>query len=386
MDFNIPEAYVELQRSVVAFIDRELRPLEADLDPEEDEIPLQLRDRVRRRSAELGFYAADFPEDLGGAGLPQLGMALLREAASRTGCRLAGFVTYGPEGPTGVLLSGTDEQKKRFLAPLITAERSMCFALSEPEAGSDAQSIRTSAIRDGDDWVINGTKHFITNGGHADFALVFAVTDSDKRASGGITAFLVEKGTEGFAVGRSQRGMVDGESQFELVFQNCRVSGDQVLGGPGNVGMGFYAAMQFLAVGRLTIGAICNGIADYCLSLGIEHAGSRVQFGRPIGKNQYIQGHIVDSLVELKASKLMTYECATKYDEGDPVIQESSIVKLYASEMVNRVVDRMIQIHGGMGWMRGLPLERIYRFVRMFRLVEGTSEIQKYIIAKSLGL
>jgi alkylation response protein AidB-like acyl-CoA dehydrogenase len=152
------------------------------------------------------------------------------------------------------------------------------------------------------------------------------------------------------------------------------------------VGAGFYSAMQFLAMGRLSIGAACNGIADYCLGLGIDYARSRVAFDRPIGKNQYVQGHIVDSHVELKASKLMTYECAWKYDHGDPVIQESSVVKLYAAEMVNRVVDRMIQVHGGMGWMRELPLERIYRLVRIFTLVEGTSEIQKYIIAKTLGL
>jgi alkylation response protein AidB-like acyl-CoA dehydrogenase len=386
LDFNIPDEYAELQRNVVSFIDRELRVLEAELDPEDDAVPVELRDRVRRRSAELGFYAADFPEDLGGAGLPQLGMVLVREAAARTGSRLAAFATYGPEGPTGLLLAGTNEQKKRYLAPLISAEKSMCFALSEPDAGSDAQSIRTTAVRDGRDWIIDGTKHFITNGGHADFALVFAVTDKDKKGSGGITAFLVDKETPGFNVGRAQRGMVDGERQFELIFEGCRVSEEQILGGPESVGMGFYAAMQFLAMGRLSIGAICNGIADYCLSLGIEHATNRVAFGKPIGKNQYVQGHIVDSLVEIKASKLMTYECAFKFDQGDPVIQESSIVKLYASEMVNRVVDRMIQVHGGMGWMRDLPLERIYRFVRIFTLVEGTSEIQKYIIAKSVGL
>jgi alkylation response protein AidB-like acyl-CoA dehydrogenase len=144
--------------------------------------------------------------------------------------------------------------------------------------------------------------------------------------------------------------------------------------------------MQFLAMGRLSIGALCNGIADYCLSLGLDYAKERKAFDRPIGKNQYVQGHLVESLIEIRASRLMTYECAWKYDHGDPVIQESSIVKLYASEMVNRVVDRMIQVHGGMGWMRELPLERIYRLVRIFTLVEGTSEIQKYIIAKSLGL
>ena len=387
MDFAIPDEYAELQRNITGFIDRELKPLEeSELDPEEDDVPVEVRDRVRRRSAELGFYAADFPEDLGGSGLPQLGMVLVREAAARSGCRLAGFATYGPEGPTGLLLNATDEQKKDYLVPLISAEKSMCFALTEPEAGSDAQSIRTTATQDGDSWVLNGTKHFITNGKHADFALVFAANDRSKKAQGGITAFIVERGTPGFSVGRAQRGMVEGEGQFELVFEDCRVSEEQILGGPSNVGMGFYSAMQFLAMGRLSIGAMCNGIADYALSLGIEQAKNRVAFDRPIGKNQYVQGHIVDSIVELKASKLMTYECAWKYDQGDPVIQESSIVKLYASEMVNRVADRMIQVHGGMGWMRELPLERIYRLVRIFTLVEGTSEIQKYIIAKTAGL
>ena len=387
VDFTIPSEYAELQRNLVDFVERELRPLEeAELDPERDEVPIELRDRVRRRSAELGFYAPDFPEDLGGSGLPQLGMVLLREAAARTGCRLAAFTTYGPEGPTGLLLSATDEQKKRYLAPLITAEKSMCFALTEPDAGSDAQNIRTTAVRDGTEWILTGTKHFITNGAHADFALVFAVTDNEKKASGGITAFLVDRESPGFHVGRAQRGMVEGEGQWELIFDGCRVSEDQILGGPESVGMGFYAAMQFLAMGRLSIAAICNGIAEFCLRLGIEHAQSREAFGRPIGKNQYVQGHIVESLIEIKASKLMSYECASKYDGGEVVIQESSIVKLYASEMVNRVVDRMIQVHGGMGWMRDLPLERIYRLVRIFPLVEGTSEIQKHIIAKTLGL
>ena len=387
MDFSIPPEYEELRRNLTDFVERELKPLEAaELDPESDDIPIELIDRVRRRAAELGFYAADFPEDVGGSGLPQLGMVLLREAAPLTGCRLAGFTTYGPEGPTGLLLSGTDEQKKKYLVPLVTAEKSMCFALTEPDGGSDAQSLRTTAVKDGTDWIVNGTKHFITNGKHADFALVFAANDRALKAQGGITAFLVEKGTPGFSVGRAQRGMLDAEGQYELVFEDCRVPEEQVLGGPGNAGMGFYSAMKFLAMGRLSIAATCNGIAEYALGLGVDYAKERVAFDRPIGKNQYVQGHIVDSLVELKASKLMTYECAWKYDNDDPVIQESSIVKLYAAEMVNRVVDRMIQVHGGMGWMRELPLERLYRLVRIFRIVEGTSEIQKYIIAKTLGL
>ncbi|MGH2805951.1 MAG: acyl-CoA dehydrogenase family protein [Actinomycetota bacterium] len=387
MDFEIPPEYSELQRNLVDFVDRELRPLEEEqLEPENDEIPVELRDRVRRRSAELGFYAADFPEDLGGSGLPQLGMVLLREAAAHTGCRLAGFTTYGPEGPTGLLLSGTDEQKKTYLVPLISAEKSMCFALTEPDAGSDAQNISTSAVKDGTDWILNGRKHFITNGKHADFALVFAANDRSKKAQGGITAFIVERDTPGFSVGRGQTGMVQGEGQFELIFEDCRVSEEQILGGPQNVGMGFYSAMQFLAMGRLSIGAGCNGIAEYALDLGLEYAKERKAFDRPIGKNQYIQGYLVDSLIQIKSSKLMTYECAWRYDHGDPVIQESSIVKLHATEMVNHVVDRMIQVYGGMGWMREVPLERLYRFVRIFTLVEGTSEIQRYIIAKTMGL
>lgn len=387
MDFAIPEEFAALKRNLLDFIERELEPLEAaELDPEEDAIPVALAKRVRSRSAELGFYAADFREDVGGSALPQLGMVILREAAAATGCRLAAFSLYGPEGPTGVLLSGTAEQKKKYLVPLVEAEKSMCFALTEPDAGSDAQNIRTSATRDGDGWVLNGSKHFITNGKHADFALVFAANDRSKKAQGGITAFLVEKGTPGFTVGRAQRGMLEGEGQYELIFENCRVSDEQVLGGPENVGLGFYSAMQFLAMGRLSIAASCNGIAEFALSLGTEYAKTRVAFDRPIGKNQYVQGHIVESLIELKASRLMTYECAWRYDAGEPVIQESSIAKLYSTEMVNRVVDRMIQVHGGMGWMRELPLERLYRFVRIFPLVEGTSEVQRYIIAKTLGL
>ena len=387
MDFSIPQEFSELQNNLLAYIDRELKPLEtSELDPEKDEIPVELRDRVRRRSAELGFYAPDFPEDLGGSGLSQLGMALLREAGWGSGTRLGAMTTYGPEGPTGVLLAGTDEQKKRYLSPLVSAEKSMCFALTEPDAGSDAQNIRTTATRDGSEWILNGTKHFITNGAYADFALVFATTDKAKKAQGGITAFIVERGTPGFTVGRGQARMVEGDGQFELIFDECRVSEEQILGGPGNLGLGFYAAMQFLAVGRLSIASMCNGLATYALSLGLEYAKERTAFDRPIGKNQYVQGHLVESLIKVKASRLMTYECAWKYDHGDPVMQESSVVKLYSSEMVGEVVDAMIQVYGGMGWMREVPLERMYRFVRMFRLVEGTSEIQKYIIAKTLGL
>ncbi len=386
MEFALSPEIQDLRDSLRSFVDREVRPLEDSLDRETDEVPAQTWQKVRRRSAELGFYAANFPPDVGGGGLSEVGMVALREEATKSGLRLGLLVCHGPEGPTGVLLSGTEEQKKKYLAPLVSAEKSMAFALTEPEAGSDAQDIRTTAVKDGDEWVLNGRKHFITNGGRADFILVFAANDRSLKGSGGITAFIVEKGTPGLTVGRAQSGMVEGDGQVELIFEDCRVSEEQILGGPEKVGSGFYSAMEFLAMGRLSIAAWCNGLAEFCLNTGLEYAKTREAFGRPIGKNQYVQGHIIDSLVELKASRLLTYECAWKYDNGKQVMQESSIAKLYASEMVNRVAYRMIQVHGGMGWMRELPLERIYRFVRMFPLVEGTSEIQKYIIAKTLGL
>lgn len=387
MDFSLPPEIEELRRSLRDFLEREVRPLEeARLDPDTDRVPTELRARVRRRSAELGFYAADFPEEHGGSGLSQVGMVALRDEAYGSGLRLGGSVCAGPEGPTGILLEATDEQKKRYLAPLVRAEVSTAFALTEPEAGSDAQNIRTSAAREGGEWVLNGRKHFITNGREADFVIVLAANDREKRAHGGITAFIVEKGTPGFSVGRAQVGMVDDEPQVELVFEDCRVSEEQVLGGPEKVGRGFYQAMRFLGTGRLQIAAMSNGLAGFALGLGVEHARSRKAFGRPIGSFQYVQGHLVDSLVELRASRHLTNECAWRYDRGEPVIRESSITKLYATEMVNRVAYRMTQVFGGMGWMREVPLERLYRSVRGFTLFEGTSEIQRYILAKTLGL
>ncbi len=383
MDFALSEEHLELQKWAHEFAEKEIRPVAAEYD-ESEEFPWP----VVKKAAETGLYSLDLymqsAQDPTGLTLPIVAEELF------WGCAGIALCLIGTGLPLSALASvGTSEQLFEWAPKMFGTPEDPkvgAFCVTEPQAGSDVRNLRTRAVRDGDHWVLNGRKHFITNGQHADFALVFAANDRERKAQGGITAFLIEKGTPGFDVGRAQIGMVEAEGQFELTFEDCRVHEEQILGGPDNVGMGFYSAMQFLAMGRLSIGAMCNGIAEYALSLGTEYAKNRVAFDRPIGKNQYVQGHLVESLVEIKASKLMTYECAWRYDQGDPVIQESSIVKLYASEMVNRVVDRMIQVHGGMGWMRELPLERIYRLVRIFPLVEGTSEIQKYIIAKTLGL
>lgn len=267
--------------------------------------------------------------------------------------------------------------------PLVKGETSMCFALTEPDAGSDAQAIRTSARRDGDHFIINGTKHFITNGADADFAIVFAVTDAEKRANGGITAFIVDRDTPGFTVGKRQKTMAGDTNQVELIFQDARVPASNIL---GTEGFGFYAAMKFLNSGRAYIGAMCLGVADYLVRISTEYALQRKTFNKPIGKNQAVQWMLADSAVEIEAARWMTYHLAWMVDQGEEPMRESSMVKLYNTEMVNRVADRAVQIFGGMGYAAEGPVERIFRFVRMFRIVEGASEIQRLVIARTMGL
>jgi len=390
MDFAVPPELAEVRASFLAFIDREVRPVEERFRTElqEDRWTDEMRDAagvLRRKSAEIGYYGAHLPEEVGGWGLSTLGYTLLVEAGSQTGMRFTTAVLGppNPEAPTRLLLEAAPELQKKYLVPLVKAEKTMCFALTEPEAGSDAQAIRTRAIRDGDHFVLNGTKHFITNGAQADFAIVFAVTDPEKKAQGGITAFIVDKGTPGFSVGKNQRTMAGDTSQVELIFNDCRVPATNIV---GTEGFGFYAAMKFLNTGRAYIGALCLGIAEYCVRIATEYAKDRKTFGKPIGKYQAVQWMLADSAVEIEAARWMTYRLAWLCDQGEEPMRESSMVKLYNTEMVNRVADRAVQIFGGMGYLAEGPVERIFRFVRMLRIVEGTSEIQRLVIARTMGL
>jgi acyl-CoA dehydrogenase len=390
MDFRVPDELQALVDSYRSFLDREVRPVEERfaLRLQEDELTDEIREeglRLRRRSAELGFYAAHMPESVGGQGLSSLGYTLLVEAGAQTGYRFGAF-TLGPpnpEAPNPILMDLPQHLHAKYVEPLVRGETTMCFALTEPEAGSDAQAIRTSAVQDDGHWVLNGRKHFITNGAGADVAIVFAVNDREKRAAGGITAFLVERDTPGFTVGKNQRTMAGDTNQAELIFDDCRVPGDNVI---GEVGFGFGSAMKFLNGGRAFIGAMCVGVADYLLRITTEYAKQRTTFGKPIGKNQAVQWMLADSALEIHASRLMTYHLAWLVDEGGYPIKESSMVKLNNTEMVGRVADRAVQIWGGMGLLTEGPVERIYRLVRMLRVVEGASEIQRLIIARSLGL
>ncbi len=385
MDFEVDPDHCQLRDSLMRFLRSEVTQLEEELDRALDVPPKTVRQLVRQRSAELGFYGADFPESAGGSDLPQVAMVLLREAAMGTGMRLATDVFYNAEGPSPILLSGTVEQRERYLEPLVAGRLAKCFALTESEAGSDVMAMRTRADRDDHGWVINGSKSFISDADRADFAIVFAITDRERDGEPGITAFIVEAGTPGFKVTGAHRGM-SGEEVFDLTFEDCRVGDDQVVGGQDGVDVAFYLDLQYFALPRLSIAATCNGIADCALRLGIAHAKSRSAFGGAIGRFPQVQALIVDSIIELKASRLMTYECAAMYDRGDLPMVEASAVKLYATEMASRVVDRMIQVHGASGWTRDLPLERLYRHARAFRIVDGTTEVQRWTIARTIGL
>lgn len=387
---QIPSELIELRNSVRDFIEREIRPIEQRYAQEVQETgnianAEEERRKLRKRSVELGFYTLHMPEDLGGSGLSYLGQVLVHEEVARSGLILAGRggVLPSVEGPTIILADCNDDQRKRYLEPLMRAEKEMCFALTEPDAGSDATKISTRAEQKNGAFILNGRKHFITHGAESDFAVVFAVTDAEKRARGGITAFFVDKGTPGFEVSRIQVTASTTDRPAELTFDNVEVPAENVL---GKVGRGFYSAMSWINGGRFNIASSAIGIADHLLTQMTEYAKTRVAFGHPIGKNQYIQGYIVDSWVELEAARAFVYEMASRVDDGADGRREAAAAKLYATEMVGRVADRAIQVYGGNGFMTEAGIERFWREVRAQRLYEGTSEILRNNIAKTLGL
>jgi alkylation response protein AidB-like acyl-CoA dehydrogenase len=386
---QLPEELVALREAIRTFIQREIAPKEALYAQEITETgtfeALQQEKRaLRKRSAAEGYYTLFMPESVGGGGVGYLGLVLCQEECCRHGLLLAlpGSILPSVEGPTHILLDGTPEQQERYLAPTMRAEREACFALTEPDAGSDATRIRTRAERADGGWVINGRKHFITHGAEADYVILFAVTDPGKGARGGITCFLVDKDTPGLEVGRRQRTMYD-EHQAELVFTDCRVGADAVLGREGH---GFYSAMRWINGGRMSIAAMAVGIAQHLYERMLEYAKVREAFGRKIGANQYVQGMIVDTLAELTQARLLVYDLAAKLDQGVDGRQEAAMAKYVATEMVGRVADRAIQVFGGNGYMTEMGVERWARMVRAMRLYEGTSEILKANIARTLGL
>jgi alkylation response protein AidB-like acyl-CoA dehydrogenase len=388
---DIPDELLELRQTLHDFIDREVRPAEEAHRQEIRETGTfaaynDERLAMRKRSAQLGFYTLHMPEEVGGGGLSYLGQVLLHEEAYRQALLMASFESILPvvTGPSPIYLDCTDAQREKYLFPLMRADKTACFALTEPGAGSDATRIQTKAERAGSgSWVLNGRKHFITGGQEADMALVFAVTDPEKRAQGGITAFLVDADAPGYSVTRRQRTMSPYQNPVELTFDGVEVADENVL---GKVGFGFYSAVKGINGARLMIAGSALGIAQQLLNRSLEYAKERVAFGQPVGKNQYVQGMLVDSYAELEQARLLVYRCAQEIDDGAEGRREAALAKLVATEMVGRVADRAIQVHGGNGFMTELGIEAWARDARAMRLYEGTSEILRTNIAKTLGL
>ena len=378
MDFTIPEQDRQVVDMVRSFIKKEVAPLEAEIE-EKDDIPKHIVDQMK----ELGFFGMTVPAEYGGSGLGLLAFCLVSIELGKTHPAIGALISANNgTGWHGVHYFGNEEQKRKYLPRVATGEYIAAFALTEPEAGSDAASIRTTAVKDGDNYVLNGTKHFISNGPIADFVTVMALTDKKLRAKGGITAFIVEKGTPGFRPGQVHRKMGNrGTHQSELIFDNCVIPAKNMIGGLGD---GFKVAMVTLDATRLTVLASAVGMAERALELSRDYAKIRVQFGKPIAQNQAIQWMLADMATDIYAARNMLYHAAWKGDQGQRFGTESAMFKLFASEMVCRCADKALQIHGGMGYMKDLVIERIYRDARLLRIVDGTSEIQRIVIARSV--
>jgi len=382
MDFQIPENLRLMVDTVRRFVKQDLEPISRQVE-DEDRIPEDVVQTMR----DLGLFGLAIPEEYGGLEVGLLGECLVYEEMSKANaCFRTRIGTNNGIGAQGIIMDGTPEQKQRYLPKLASGEWTGCFALSEPEAGSDAANVQTTAEMKDGRWVLNGRKHFITNGDIADIASVFALTDRSKKARGGITAFIVEKTFPGFYVGTIERKMgLRGSHTCELIFDECQVPIENVIGGEANIGQGFKTAMKILDKGRLTMGASALGSAQKLLDLSIDYAKQRVQFGRPIAEFQAVQIMLADMATQIYAGRQMLYHAACLRDtKGESVIKEAAMVKLFCTEMANRVADMAVQIHGGMGYMKDYPVERFYRDLRLTRIYEGTSEIQRLVIAREL--
>jgi acyl-CoA dehydrogenase len=381
MDYEIPENLRMIQETIRRFVNQDLEPISQKVE-EEEHIPEEIVQKMR----ELGLFGLSIPEEYGGLGLGTLGECLVYEELTKTNaCFRSRIGTSNGIGSMGILFDGTEAQKERYLPRIASGEWTACFALSEPEAGSDAGNVQTTAERVGDEFVLNGLKHFITNGDLADVATVITLTDRQKRTRGGITAFVVEKGTPGFSVGTIEKKMgLRGSHTCELIFDNCRVPVASVIGGEPMIGRGFKTAMRVLDKGRLTMGACALGAAQKLLDMSVAYSKQRVQFGKPISSFQSVQNMLADMATEIYAARQMLYHAAFLRDQGKQVVKEASMVKLFCTEMACRVADRAVQIFGGMGYMKDFAVERFYRDLRLYRIYEGTSEIQRMVIAREL--
>lgn len=373
------ETFDQLNNTISRFVDERLIPREAEV-AENDAMPADIVAEMK----ELGLFGLSIPEEYGGIGLNVEEEVQVICTLGHTSPAFRSVVgTNNGIGSQGIVIDGTDEQKKKYLPKLATGEIIGSFALTEPEAGSDAGSVRTSALMDGNEYVLNGTKRFITNAPNANLFTVMARTDPENKGAGGISAFLVEADNPGIKLGTPEKKMgQQGAHVCDVVFEDCRVPADTIIG--GKEGQGFKTAMKVLDRGRLTISGMCVGNAERLIGECLKYATERKQFGKPIADFQLVQAMLADCETEAYAAKSMVLDAARRMDSGEKITKLGAICKYYCSEMAGRVADRAVQIFGGAGYIAEYPIERFYRDVRLYRLYEGTSQIQQLIIAREM--
>jgi len=381
MDFGLSDEQRAVIATTKAFVERELYPHEQEVERTGVLRP-ELAEEITQKAIRAGLHAANMPEEVGGAGLDTVTLVLYEKELGR-----ANYALHSAIGrPSNILLAGTEAQRERYLYPSIRGERRDCLALTEPAAGSDLRGMKTRAVRDSSEgrsgWRIKGTKHFISHAQESDFVILFAVTDEPADGKKSMSTFLVDLDTPGLAVHDGYRNVSHrGYTNAILDFDSCFVPDDALL---GEEGKGFDLAGTWLGSTRLQVAATCLGRAERALDLAVRHAAEREQFGQKIGRFQGISFKLADMAVELKAAELMTLEAAWKFDQGRATDSDIAMAKLKATEMLAMVADEAIQIHGGMGLMDELPLERIWRDARIERIWDGTSEIQRHIISRAL--
>lgn len=380
MHFGLSEEQDMIVKTVRSFVEKEIYPHEAMVE-RTGQVPHELGEEIKQKVIDLGFYACNFPEEVGGAGLSHLDFTLVERELGRGSMALTHF--FGR--PQNILMACEGEQREKYLLPAVRGERMDALAMTEPDAGSDVRGMKCSAQRDSGDWVVNGSKHFISGAEHADFFIVFVATGVDETPKGPkkrITCFLVDRGTPGFEVREGYASVSHrGYKNYVLYFDNCRLPDAQVL---GEVDGGFAVMNTWLYATRLTVAAFCVGRARRCFDHALSYAAERKQFGQQIAKFQGVSFQIADMITEIDAADWLTLSGAWRLDEGLEANREIASAKLYASEMLARVTDATLQIHGGMGLMDDFPIERFWRDARVERIWDGTSEIQRHIISRDL--
>jgi acyl-CoA dehydrogenase len=380
MHFGLSEEQEMIVSTVREFVETEIYPHEAEVE-RTGEVRPELAGAIKQKCLDIGFYASNFSEEVGGGGLSHLDFALVERELGRGSMALTHF--FGR--PQNILMACKGEQIERYLTPAVKGERMDALAMTEPGAGSDVRGMTCSAKRDGGDWVLNGTKHFISGADHADFVIVFVATGEEETPRGPkkkITAFLVDRGTPGFTIRDGYKSVSHrGYKNMILEFDDCRLPDAQVL---GEVDGGFAVMNEWLYATRITVATMAVGRARRCFDMGLSYAAERKQFGQQIGKFQGISFQLADMITEIDAADWLTLSAAWRLDQGLPANREIASAKVYASEMLARVTDATLQIYGGMGLMDDFPIERFWRDARVERIWDGTSEIQRHIISREL--